>query len=716
MKHLLLFSLMVIVLILPVQAQDWQVVKEGDLQYLPDDGFFLNVDLGWIVCDDGVVLKTTDQGATWVTITIPDAAGIDLEDVEFADADTGYTCATDGFIYKTEDGGATWTMIGDTANYVGDLKGLSVVDAKTVYFCGKDSALFKTVDGGASITRSAYGFQGNDLDGGVSFISPTLGVVISDAKTSDTWYTHDGGENWEYVQLIFPAGTSSGKIYNVSGAGDSTFAIAGYHRLTFISNDGGKTYTASGDVEPGYEYFKDVQTLDANTIISSGSDGFVLRTIDGGTSWDTLYTGSGQTVQFHDFVNVNEGYVIHLYAQWKKTADGGQNWTNLYEWPAMSFWGLGMPTDDKLLITTWGGGELTQSTDAGATWTYPDNYTTKSTEHLYECTFSDANNGLIAGGYGAMRKTTDGGNTWVMVDNPFYQSTLKTFNALRYMNSDTVFAGGSKGWIIRSVDGGETWEQMKNFGTKTVYDIWAINNEQIMATGSSGQIYLSNTTLDTFDMANDYGSMAMRAVEFRGEVGIVPASSGHLYRTTIADVDTLYEVFTDPDGDDLYDVEFISDSVAYVVGEAGKIYVSSDTGKTWTAETSPTTETLHKVAYRNNILWAVGQNATIIKLDMTPNSIDNGKWQVVNYYELAQNYPNPFNPTTTISFSLEKAGHVELTVYNITGQKVVTLANREMNAGANKVVWDATHLASGIYFYRIASGDFVDIKKMTLIK
>ena len=85
-------------------------------------------------------------------------------------------------------------------------------------------------------------------------------------------------------------------------------------------------------------------------------------------------------------------------------------------------------------------------------------------------------------------------------------------------------------------------------------------------------------------------------------------------------------------------------------------------------------------------------------------------------FYLHQNYPNPFNPTTTISFSLEKAGHVELTVYNITGQKVVTLANREMNAGVNKVVWDASHLASGIYFYRIASGDFVDIKKMTLIK
>ena len=181
-------------------------------------------------------------------------------------------------------------------------------------------------------------------------------------------------------------------------------------------------------------------------------------------------------------------------------------------------------------------------------------------------------------------------------------------------------------------------------------------------------------------------------------------------------MDTLYEVFVDPDGDDMYDVEFISDSVAYVVGEAGKIYKTVNGGMNWAAEMSPTIENLQKIGYRNQVLWAVGQNATIVKLDMRPNSIGSGEWQVVGQYHLAQNYPNPFNPATTISFMLKKAGLVELDIYNIQGQKVASLLNQKMNAGRNSVTWDAGHLASGVYFYKLTSGDFTDVKKMMLIK
>jgi photosystem II stability/assembly factor-like uncharacterized protein len=87
-------------------------------------------------------------------------------------------------------------------------------------------------------------------------------------------------------------------------------------------------------------------------------------------------------------------------------------------------------------------------------------------------------------------------------------------------------------------------------------------------------------------------------VEFRGDVGIVVASSGHIYTTSptaVANGDSLVEVFVEPDGDDFYDVEFINDFLVYVVGENGKIYKSVDAGENWTQEISPTTETLDKV-------------------------------------------------------------------------------------------------------------------------
>jgi photosystem II stability/assembly factor-like uncharacterized protein len=717
MKTLLFFSLAIALLISPLSAQDWQTVKEGNVQYLPNNGFFLDANTGWLVCDDGVVLKTTDGGDTWTTTQIPDALGYDLEDVEFADADTGYACSNDGFIYKTTDGGAIWSMIGDTANYVVDIAGLSVVDANLVYFCGDDSTLLKTEDGGESYTRSSYNFQNEDLDGGVHFISPDVGVVISDANAGETWYTHDGGQNWEFVQILFPPATISSRLYDVSGAGDGVFAIAAYHRITFISVDSGQTYQASGDVEYGYDYFNCVQVLDNNTIMTSGSDGFLVGTDDGGANWDTLYVGSGQTGVFHQFVDSNNGYMFLNSGNWKKTIDGGSTWSSLNEWPTQSLWGLALASENDIFVTSWGGGELTESHDGGETWNYPDNYKTMTAENLYECEFTDVSNGIIGGGSGTLRRTTDGGATWAFVDNPMYQQANKHINSLRYMNADTVFAGGSSGIIMRSDDGGETWTELENEGSSTVYDIWPVNENLIIASASSGQIYLSNTTLDTFHTANDYGTMSMRAVEFRKDVGIVVASSGYIYRTTVDEVDTLYEVFVDPDGDDMYDVEFVTDSIAYVVGENGKIYKTEDTGLTWTAETSQVVETLQKVAYGNYILWAVGQNATILKLDLTEAmSIETAEWQVVGTYHLAQNYPNPFNPATTINFILKKAGPVELEIYNIQGQKVATLVDAEMKAGAHSVTWNGSNLASGVYFYKLNSGDFTDVKKMMLLK
>ncbi|MDZ7288798.1 MAG: T9SS type A sorting domain-containing protein [candidate division KSB1 bacterium] len=85
-------------------------------------------------------------------------------------------------------------------------------------------------------------------------------------------------------------------------------------------------------------------------------------------------------------------------------------------------------------------------------------------------------------------------------------------------------------------------------------------------------------------------------------------------------------------------------------------------------------------------------------------------------YALAQNYPNPFNPTTTIDFALAKPSHVKLMVYNVLGQKVATLVDRRMLAGAHTVEFDASHLTSGVYFYRLEAGDFVSQKRMLLIK
>ena len=85
-------------------------------------------------------------------------------------------------------------------------------------------------------------------------------------------------------------------------------------------------------------------------------------------------------------------------------------------------------------------------------------------------------------------------------------------------------------------------------------------------------------------------------------------------------------------------------------------------------------------------------------------------------YALDQNYPNPFNPNTKISFSIPVEGFVALDVYNSIGQKVATLVNENKTAGNYEVNFNAANLSSGVYFYKLTSGNFVNVKKMILMK
>ena len=85
-------------------------------------------------------------------------------------------------------------------------------------------------------------------------------------------------------------------------------------------------------------------------------------------------------------------------------------------------------------------------------------------------------------------------------------------------------------------------------------------------------------------------------------------------------------------------------------------------------------------------------------------------------YSLSQNYPNPFNPSTKINFELPKEGFVSLKVYDMTGREVYNLVNDIKSAGFHSVSFDGAKLSSGMYFYKISAGEFVSIKKMTLIK
>ena len=89
---------------------------------------------------------------------------------------------------------------------------------------------------------------------------------------------------------------------------------------------------------------------------------------------------------------------------------------------------------------------------------------------------------------------------------------------------------------------------------------------------------------------------------------------------------------------------------------------------------------------------------------------------IAEKYSLSQNYPNPFNPTTKINFAIPSNGFVSLKIYDITGKEVMTLVNKNMNTGSYSVEFNGALMSSGVYFYKLESGNFVETKKMMLVK
>ena len=120
--------------------------------------------------------------------------------------------------------------------------------------------------------------------------------------------------------------------------------------------------------------------------------------------------------------------------------------------------------------------------------------------------------------------------------------------------------------------------------------------------------------------------------------------------------------------------------------------------------------------YAKDAFGNTGKDSVEFRVDTTAIGIGDESHQVATSYKLNQNYPNPFNPETVISYTLPQVSEVSLVVYNMIGEEVIILYSGVQIAGDHEISWDASNLASGIYFYRLKAGEFVQSKKMVYLK
>jgi len=137
---------------------------------------------------------------------------------------------------------------------------------------------------------------------------------------------------------------------------------------------------------------------------------------------------------------------------------------------------------------------------------------------------------------------------------------------------------------------------------------------------------------------------------------------------------------------------------------------------TWLIPTDLTADTSYKIIIASIADPSIIDTSNASFSITPPSGVEPVNLEIPNDYNLFQNYPNPFNPSTKIKYALPTNEFVSLTVYNVQGKTITTLVNEQKFAGTYQVIFDATDLPSGVYFYRLKTGNFVNIKKMVIFK
>ncbi|RPI18494.1 MAG: T9SS C-terminal target domain-containing protein [Ignavibacteriae bacterium] len=321
--------------------------------------------------------------------------------------------------------------------------------------------------------------------------------------------------------------------------------------------------------------------------------------------------------------------------------------------------------------------EILKTTNAGNNWSIL-NYSSDSIWNIFF--ISDNTGWVLSKTDPCLYKTTDGGNTWLPKTNNF--GTLMLNGDLFFPNAETGYCTGeySMGGVILSTSNGGNWWVQVNTYTDVYNSLFFIN----ALTGWGTTNYTANHFLRKTT---------------NGGYNWIPQ----------------YNIGTA----NLWDIYFINENTGWVVGDSGKILYTSNYGLSWNIQQTGKTTSLKSIFFiDNNTGWAVGSGGVILKSTTGGNliGIKPISENIPDIFLLSQNYPNPFNPSTTIEFDIPVAGYTKLTVYDLQGRESEILVSEELSAGSYRINFDGNNLSSGIYFYKLETKDFIQTKRMVLIK
>lgn len=365
------------------------------------------------------------------------------------------------------------------------------------------------------------------------------------------------------------------------------------------------------------------------------------------------------------------------------------------------------------------GHDIYKSTNGGLNWVKQTNLPYE--KQRSEIDFINTTTGWSPGTDGSLLKTVNGGENWVESIVGFENLT-----GVDFLNANTGYLTTTTGKVLKTVNGGDNWTLLEPSFFSYLKSIMFLNDQTGWISGSlgnsSGKIAKTTNGGQNWTVQLDNVLNPINQVYFRNSQTGFAACYKKIYRTTNGGLDW-DTVKINTEAREINCIVFVSSTVGFaaasVYSNSGGVLKTFDGGLNWYIQWSNTPNSCNSIDfYGTDIGWA-GLNSGIIVTDNGGGNIigiEPLSGTIPAKFSLSQNYPNPFNPVTNIEFSIPKPGNVKLVIYDASGKEVIELVNQVLQAGVYKTDFNAQNLSSGVYFYKLITSEFTEVKKMMLVK
>ncbi|NOS86392.1 MAG: T9SS type A sorting domain-containing protein [Ignavibacteria bacterium] len=665
---------------------------------------FINDNTGFVIGIENTIVKTTNTGLTWKFITTD--YDINYNSSQFLDVNTGFVIGNNA-IFKTMNGGLNWQYL------FSSVYGMHFIDYNTGYAVNS-SYLYKTTNGGINWSTVS---PVNARE--VYFINSVTGF----AGDSYMYKTTNSGLNWSTIEGIGPFLQLESFIFVNSSTG---FAVGANGKIFKTVNGGDNWITL---VSGTTEYLNSITFYGPNTGFVCG-DNVLLKTTNSGNSWFNSYNNNFlfNSVSFSNSTTI---YVGGFHGAFYKSTDEGNSWYSAVTGPRNNLKSVFFPSMDTGYCAGYGGA-IINTTNAGNKWNLLNTGVTYNFNSVF---FKDNSTGYAVADSGRIITTTNGGINWVNL----ISGVNTNLNSISSTNTSTLFICGQGGTILKSTNNGLSWNQLTSGVSVNLNSVFFADENTGYCTGGNVVIKSTNggqnwsvkftVTSSPSDLLSTYFTSNLNGYVTGIHIHPTPPHFQVTYILKTSNGGENWLIHYEPDHgaerNGSNSVFFVNENTGYVTS-GGMILRTIDNGNNWVILKPVTSfDRIYSIFFTSQYIgYAVGTNGTILKtidmggpiLNLTGNSTN-----IPNFLSLSQNYPNPFNPQTKIKFAVpsnvkDQTTNVKLVIYDLLGREVTTLVNEELKPGTYEADWDASNYSSGVYFYKLIAGDFVETKKMILMK